>query len=36
MLDIESIIDAVVDDYSGEDPWAFEDEVTNTIEKENE
>lgn len=32
----DSIIEAVTDAYEGEDPWAFEDEVTNTIEKENE
>lgn len=30
------IIDAIVDAYEGEDPWAYKDEVTNTINEENE
>ena len=35
MINLESIIDSIMDAYEGNDPWAFEDKVTNTIEEEN-
>lgn len=34
MIDLESIIDSIMDAYEGDDPWAYEDEVKNTINNE--
>lgn len=31
---MSTIIDAVVDTYEGDDPWAFRDEVENTIKED--
>lgn len=30
----DSIIEAVTDAYEGEDPWAYENEVTNQLDNE--
>lgn len=31
---MNNLIDSIVDAYEGDDPWAFEDNVTNTINNE--
>ena len=33
---IDAIVDAIVDAYEGENPWAYEDNVTNQLEEEGE